>query len=191
MIAYNREDRDGGGIALVFKENHKVKKKMEKKFKDMPICVVMDKLHLNILGLYHPPNSKVNKYSNGDFEEFLELMVVMILSYDKLITMGNLNLHLNNLDDCNTEFFIDTIKAQGLLQEVNFSNHNGGNIINAATHELQDKLKIVTCYQGPFPSDHCIVNCVVSHPRENMTTKIINYRKINDIYRSQLNIGIR
>ena len=59
----------------------------------------MDKLHLNILGLYHPPNSKVNKYSNGDFiAEFLELIVERILSYDNLIIMGDFNLHLNNLD---------------------------------------------------------------------------------------------
>ena len=30
MIAYNREGRKGDGLALVFKENYKVKQKMEK-----------------------------------------------------------------------------------------------------------------------------------------------------------------
>ena len=55
----------------------------------------MDKLHLNIPGLYYPPNSKVNKYSNkysnGHFnDEFLELMVEMILSYNNLIIVGSL-----------------------------------------------------------------------------------------------------
>ena len=88
----------------------------------MPICnlsVVMDKLHLNILSLYHSPISKVN----GDFiEEHLELMVEMILSYDNLIIMRDFNLHLNNLDDPNTEFFIDTIKTLRLQQEVKFLN---------------------------------------------------------------------
>ena len=107
---------------------------------------MIEKLHLNILGFYHPPNSKVNKYSNSDFtEEFLELMVEMIPSYDNLIIMGDFNLHLNNPDDPDTEFFIDTIKALGLKQEVNFSTHNGGKIPDAVIHELQDKLKIVNC----------------------------------------------
>ena len=101
----------------------------------------MDKLHLNILGLYHPPNSKVNKYSNSDFiDKFLELMVETSPSYDNLIIMGDFNLHLNNLDNPNTEFFIDTIKALWLQQEVNFSTHNHRNILDAVIHGLQDKL---------------------------------------------------
>ena len=104
---------------------------------------MMDKLHLNIPGLYHPPNSKVNKYSNGDFiDEFLELMEEMILSYDILINMGYFNLHLKNLDDPYTEVFIDSIKALSLQQEVNFSTHYGGNILDAVIHELQEKLKM-------------------------------------------------
>ena len=123
-IAYNRDDRKGGGIALIFKEKYKMKQKVEKNSSTCQYAiwsVMMDKLHLNILGLYHPPKSKVNKYSNSDFiEEFLELMVEMILIYDNLMIMGDFNLHLNNLDDLNTDFFIDTIKALGLQQEVNF-----------------------------------------------------------------------
>ena len=120
MIAYNTEVRNRGGIALVFKENYKVKQKVEKNlriFQYATLSVAMDKLHQIILGLYHRPNSKVKKYSNGDFiDEFPELMVEMILSYDNLIIMGDFSLHLNNLDDPDSEFFIDTIKALGLQQ---------------------------------------------------------------------------
>ena len=94
MIAYKREDRKGGGIALVFKDNYKVKQKVEKNSRTCQYAiwsVMMDKWHLNIPGLHHPPNSKVNKYSNSDFiDEFLELMVETILSYDNLIVMGDL-----------------------------------------------------------------------------------------------------
>ena len=95
--------------------------------------------------------------------------------------MVDFNLHLNSLDDANTEFFIDTMRPLGLQQEVNFSMHNGGNILDVVVHALQDKVRIVTCYPGPFISDYCIFNCIVSHPKENMTRKTINYRKINDI----------
>ena len=137
----------------------------------------MDKLHLNILGLYHPPNSNISKYSNGDFiHEFLEMLVEMILSNDNFIIMGDFNLHLNNLDDSDSEFFIDTIKALWFQQEVHFTTYNGGNILDTVIYELKDKLKFVTCCPGPFISDHCIVNSVMSHHRENMTRKIINYR---------------
>ena len=152
----------------------------------------MDKLHLNILGLYLKSKSKVNKYSNGDFiDEFLELMGEIILSYDNLIIMGDFNLHLNNLHGSYNEFFIDTIKALRLQQEVNFLTHNCGNNLDAVIHDLQDKLKLVTCNLWPFILDHCIVNCVVCQPRENVTRHIINYQKINDIDISQLSIGLR
>ena len=62
MIAYNREDRKGGGIALVFKENQAKGGKNSRTYQYLIRSVVMDKLHLNILGLYHPPKFKVNKY---------------------------------------------------------------------------------------------------------------------------------
>ena len=74
-------------------------------------------------------------------------MVETITSYHNLIIIGDFNLHLNDLDDPDTEFFIDTIKTLGLQQEVNFSTHNGGNILDAVMHELQDKHKIVACIQ--------------------------------------------
>ena len=77
MIAYNRKDRKGDGIAIVLKENYKVKQKVGKYLRTCQYAiwsVMIEKLHLNILGLYHPPNSKVNKYSNG-FLDFISNLI--------------------------------------------------------------------------------------------------------------------
>ena len=60
MISYSKEDRKGGGIALVFKETTNSSKRWEKNSRTCQYAiwsVMVDKLHLNILGLYHPPNS--------------------------------------------------------------------------------------------------------------------------------------
>ena len=61
----------------------------------------------------------------------------MILTYDNHIIMGDFNLNLNNLDDPNTELFIDTIKALGLQQDVKFLTHIGENILDAVIHKLR------------------------------------------------------
>ena len=62
--------------------------------------------------------------------------------------MGGFNIHVNNLNDPNTQQFVALTEALGLSQHVNFTTHNQGNFLNLVFTECISDNKINTISQG-------------------------------------------
>ena len=103
------------------------------------------------------------------------------MEYNNVIIIGDFNIRLDNTKDPDVTAFIDTMSALGLDQHVGFSTHKNGGILDHIYTEALSKRKVLQCYESFHPSDHIEVECVISVPNGNITTKDITYRKLHKI----------
>ena len=74
-----------------------------------------NKFNATIIGIYHPPYSVANQITNAQFlDEFLNWLPDQIIEHKNLIMTGDINLHLNNLDDTDGSTFLDNLEVLGL-----------------------------------------------------------------------------
>ena len=104
--------------------------------------------------------------------------------------MGDFNIRLDNTKDPVVTAFINTMSALGLDQHVSFSTHKNGGILDHIYTEALSKHKVLRCYESFHPSDHIAVECVISVPNGNITTKDITYRKLHKINIEELTMDM-
>ena len=79
---------------------------------------------LTICGIHRLPPSAQNKLTINQFlDEFMEFTADVITQHTNPIFIGDLNVHANDLNNPDTEIFIDTMSALGLDQHIDFPTH--------------------------------------------------------------------
>ena len=132
--------------------------------------------------MYHPPYSAANQITNVQFlDEFLNWLLDQIIEHKNLITTGDINLHLNNLEDADGSSFLENLDVLGLESHCTFVMHMLGNNLDMCLTEISSGITICSCKPGPFISDHCIVECTTSMPCKDIIQKSVTFRKIKDI----------
>ena len=114
-----------------------------------------------------------------------------VMTYDNIIITGDFNLHVNEEDDPEIQVFINTITALGFNQVVNFETHKQGNHLDLVLAEELSKLKIANFFPGPYLSDHCTVETVLTQHREDMLRKSVTNRKLQNIDQQQFITDLR
>ena len=79
---------------------------------------------------------------------------------NKLIILGDFNIHVNDQSYENAGNFRDIIMALGVEQHVHFCTHEAGNTLDLVMTELGSKLEVTKCSSGPFWLDHCAADFV-------------------------------
>ena len=81
--------------------------------------------------IYHQPYSVHNPVTNSMFlDDFIDFMSdIQQLRMNSYI-LGDFILHISNAEDQDIQVFEDTLKAMGLVQHVDFSTHQCGNIVD-------------------------------------------------------------
>ena len=130
--------------------------------------IQIDNCNITLLSIYNPPYSAVNSVTDrmfiDDFTKWICNQLVMSDHNNKLIILGDFNIHVNDKSDESTDNFMDIIMALGLEQHVYFPTHKVGNNLDLVMTELGSKLEITKCSPGPFWSDHCAADSVVKLP---------------------------
>ena len=86
-----------------------------------------------------------------------------------LIITGDINLHLNNLDDTDGSTFLDNLEVLlGLESHCRFATHKLGNTLDVFLTEISCDITIHSCTPGPFISGHCMVECTTSIPHKDI-----------------------
>ena len=125
IISHSRpDDRPGGGVAIVYRDNVKVKdhtgtnlfSTME--YMNASICLNISTINLYII--YRYPASSVIDFCN----ELVSLLEENI-NTDKgtLILTGDFNIHMDDPTHPDTNTFIDTLDGLDLRNHVNFPTH--------------------------------------------------------------------
>ena len=179
----NRIGRKGGGIALVYCNNLKVRHPEDAKWMSFEYAIwglQHKETKMTIMAIYRPPYSTMNQATiQSFFEEFTDWMETKSNEYSKIIVLGDFNIHINYDQDTDVNRFKDIMEAPGLQQHVSFSMHRYGNNLDHIYTELGSTVIINYCREGPILSDHTAVICRTNIQRENMTRKEVSYRKLN------------
>ena len=185
MDTSHRIGQQGGGLALVSSNMLNVTKVDEENKRTFQFAiwkVSCKEYTISIIGVYHPPYSTVNQCTNAMFlDEFTEWLPDQLAKYKNVVIMGDINFHLNNVDDPDATTLKDTLDALGLKIHNSFPTHRHGNTLDILATEIASSLNITTCQPGPFLSDHCSIECTTNIIREDITRKTVSFRKIKDI----------
>ena len=139
-----------------------------------------------IITIYHPLYSDVNLVTNSMFiDDFTDWIGEIVMTYDNIIITGDFNLHVNEVDDTEIQVFNNTITALGFNQVLDFETHKQGNQLDLILVEELSKLKIANFFPGPYLSDHCTVEIVLTQNREDMLRKSVTNRKLHNIDQQQ------
>ena len=106
----HRKDRKERGLALVTKQNLKVKREEHRITAELEYAkwkVTSANSFLNILDVYRPPDGSTPQF----LDNFMELLVDILTSNTNLVVLGDFNIHVNDIHDPNGSIFLDTMTA--------------------------------------------------------------------------------
>ena len=167
----------------------------------MKFKVQVNKCNITLLSINHPSYSAANLFTEkmfmDDFNEWICDQLIMTEHGNKLLILGDFNIHVNDEFNDNAGNFMDIIMVLGLEQHIHFLTHKAGNTLDLVMTELGSKLEVTKCSPGPFWSDHCAADFVVKLPMCNTVQeadtihvwklcKLDYERLINDMYISDL-----
>jgi exonuclease III len=176
----NRKKKRGGGLACITDNSMKItniKSNNTLSFEHAIWKITESSQELHIFAVYRPPDDSINNF----IDEFLETLTETVLNYKNLIILGDFNLRINDDTEIESQMFIDAMYALGLNQQVTFTTHQKGNILDLIFTEHLSLVKNSSCSQRPFLSDHCVVELTTLMPKTLLQRKKVEYRKIKNI----------
>lgn len=97
LECFNRMDRTGGGIAVLYKEGLKLEKVESgetNSYEFIEMILLHGTLSVRLLSVYRPPNGSVGAF----MESFVEHLGRVSMSSGNLLVCGDFNIHVNKPD---------------------------------------------------------------------------------------------
>jgi exonuclease III len=176
-----------GGVAVVFKKGMKIVFKSDnrdgliKSFEYCDIVFTSGSKCFTLVNIYRPPPSSKNKLTTGMFfDEFSEFLQDYAISKGELDVVGDLNLHLDVLDDPDTRKFNQLMESLGLIQSVVGPTHIGGHTLDVVISREMDSL-VKSARILDRISDHNLIACDLNLRKPPVPKKTITSRKLRSI----------
>ena len=169
-----RENRRGGGLALITKKDFKVKLDSNAELRTFQFAkwyVQLMHTTITILGIYRPPAGSPVEF----LTEFTNWITDVVAQDTNLLVAGDFNLHTNNENDENAANFMELMVALGLVQHVTRPTHKCGNTLDLIFMENFSEIDIHSCILGNLLSDHYMINCRTSLRCQEICHRDINY----------------
>ena len=148
MDAVNRKNRKGGGLAIIHKNNIKVKRRRAgatRSFEYALWTVCLKSVSLSVLAIYRPPYSEVHRVSIKSFcDEIGDFLVDVSLHNNNLIVMGDLNIYIDDQEDTVAKGFLEIMEALGMSQHVTSATHNAGHMLDQIYTETDGSSHVPT-----------------------------------------------
>lgn len=198
-IGYNichfvREQKKGGGVALIYKKSFKVKSSKTYSFDTFECIRVTISSHvsgpLNLVIVYRYCELNPSLFLT-EFHNFIHSIYV---DFIKLIILGDFNLHVNKILSPTSLQFQDILSSFSMSQLVNGPTHELGNTLDLiiANSEETDIRDIKIDFSSK--SDHAYIFFKIGfEPKhsEKKTIAIKNFKNMNlEQFRSDLSTGI-
>ena len=159
----NRINKRGGGVALITKDDAKITsldtdnytsfqhKTWNIQFKSKPTYTVT--------GIYcPPPNCQVNDNNSTFLDQFTNLLTLLSSEAKNLIILGDINMHINNMDDQETQTLLDSLAAFNITQHIRIPTHKKGHTLGIIiTITEDDSFQPTNTIAGPYISDHWLI----------------------------------
>ena len=149
----NRQDKRGGGIALLYSSKYKVKTVAHTKYSSFESRVwhkQFGSTHYTLLGVYHPPVGMQQGITNSIFTDDLpELLTEVVSNLSNIVILGDIKTHLSEPEDTAAEALCDIFEPFNIKQHVKFPKHNLGHTLDKIATEIRQS-RNVTAIAGPY-----------------------------------------
>ncbi|CAG2218034.1 unnamed protein product [Mytilus edulis] len=188
IMHHSRNNRRGGGIALLFKGGIGIKRLNvhEKHFTHFE--------HME----FTTPSSKSNGLRNTVFfeewESYLDQNTILVPTHNVLFT-GDFNFHLDNLSDPDALRFHQSLEDRNLTQHVKDATHERGHILDLLITNKDSQIlngvpnvqrPNISDAQGNLVCDHFSVHATLACQKPKSMRKDISLRKCKEIDMTEL-----
>ena len=131
-----------------------------------------------IIGIYHLPQGTQKAITNNNFiTEFTELLTDVTSKHNNILTMGDFNIHMDELEDADSCLLLDTINAFN-LKHVNIPMHNLGHIPSLIITENSEVYEVEKIILSPYISDHWFITIQLSEHKPIVKQLLTKHRRI-------------
>ena len=180
MTPVNRQDRRGGGVALV--TTNVCDQKLIKEFSitecECALWSVMTKIGpCYILGIYRPPQTSIPIF----VDELTDILVTLKVQYTNIIVLGDFNIHIHDFTNNDSVLFLSTMEALGFDQHIQKPTHVRGNTLDSIFTSTSNKLEIAEVDVGTFISDHARVSVLFTMAKQRPHKTTIEKRESKNL----------
>jgi hypothetical protein len=156
----------GGGIGVLFKTTLKLtvtQTDCKSKFFEHA-CITDSNTGLRFICVYRPKPSVVNKYRVSDFlQEFDTFIDEISLMPNKLIILGDFNIHVNKPEKSDSSQFLNSILINGFHQHISEPTHIHGNTLDLLISRPEDNIVVNHKVKVSLISDHYYIECTLRY----------------------------
>ena len=126
-------------------------------------------------------NQTIEPINNIFTDEITELLTKVLPSSKNYIIWGDLNLHVSDQDDVDTQIFSDSMEALGLKQHLMISAHKSNNVLDLIFTEIISDISVEAVEIASYMSDHCLVIATLNIKKEQVKQAQIVIHKSAEI----------
>ena len=111
-----------------------------------------------------------------------ELVQYLFTNHKNQVLLGDSNIHINTLDNQDTQSYIDTMEALGLVQHIDQQTHQLGNTLDLIYMESLEPPKVYHAFTSTYISDHHLVRIELQMKKQLTrieSSKTRSYRDFN------------
>ena len=182
----NRQGKQGGEVALLHKNRYQVTRDHNAPQLDLLEYGIwstrVKNRILTIAGLYHPPLGNTRNTPTKFLDQVSELVQCLFTNHKRLVLLGDFNVHVNRLDNQDTQAYIDTMEALGLVQHIDQPTHQLGNTLDLIYTESLEPILVSYAFTSNFILDHCLVGIELEMKKQQVrieSSKTRNYKSFS------------
>ena len=176
------DGRRGGGVALIYRSSFVATKrriKLFKSFEHLDVVLTHGSSSLRIIVVYRPPPAPAALFFS-EFEELIGTVNATKKRKQRLLVVGDFNIHLNNLADVSSSRFAEQIDSLQLKQFVSGPTHKDHNTLDLVLGFRSDRL-VTRVKVGEFFSDHNVISCQLFLRMPPLPRTKVTVRKLDSI----------
>ena len=185
LIDHSRNNRRGGGIALLFRGNLNVQKIAAnelRSFEYLELIVSSGTFKVRLVILYRPPYSPSHPVTTSTFfADFADYLETLILSAEPFLITGDFNVHVDDSTNPDATRLLDLLDSMGLCQHVTHPTHELGHTIDLIITRQSDSIICGSPVTDHLFSDHLSVLTTLRATKPKIILKERVYRKIKSI----------
>ena len=112
--------------------------------------------------------SSINPANSIFIHEIIELLTEILPASNNHIILGDLNLHINDSDDADTQIFSESMEALGLKQHSITPTHKSNNILDLIFTEIMSDIGFEVVETTTDISDQCPVIATLNIKKEQV-----------------------
>ena len=120
-------------------------------------------------------------------DQVSELVQDLFTNHKNLVLLGDLNVHINRLDNQDTQSYLDTMEALELVQHIDQQTHQLGNTLDLVYIKSLEPIRIYHAFTSNYISDHHLVGIELQMKKQLVSIESSKTRSYKDFNPSDFN----